>query len=33
MRLELMQFSGLDTESDVLGIYADSNQNLIHVLT
>lgn len=33
MRIELLQLSGLDTESEVLGIYADTNLNLINVLT
>jgi hypothetical protein len=33
MRVELFQLSGLDTESEVLGIYADNNLNLINVLT
>lgn len=33
MRVELFQLSGLDTESEVLGIYADTNLNLLNVLT
>ncbi len=33
MKIELLQLSGLDTESEVLGIYTDTNLNLINVLT